>query len=93
MKTPISISSIQQLFTEARTHHAWQDKPVEDGLLHEIYDLAKWGGEGGATVTVIIICLVTGYRIKRKVVVAGQPERTRINGSQSVGAMCRGAAE
>jgi 3-hydroxypropanoate dehydrogenase len=43
MNTPISISSIQQLFTEARTHHAWQDKPVEDGLLEEIYDLAKWG--------------------------------------------------
>jgi len=43
MNTPIPISSIQQLFTEARTHHAWQDKPVEDGLLREIYDLAKWG--------------------------------------------------
>ena len=43
MNTPISISSIQQLFTAARTHHAWQDKPVEDGLLQEIYDLAKWG--------------------------------------------------
>ena len=43
MNTPISISSIQQLFTEARTHHAWQDRDVADGLLHEIYDLAKWG--------------------------------------------------
>jgi len=43
MNTPISISSIQQLFTAARTHHAWQDKPVADGLLHEIYDLTKWG--------------------------------------------------
>jgi 3-hydroxypropanoate dehydrogenase len=43
MNTPISISSIQQLFTDARTHHAWQDKPIADGLLHEIYDLAKWG--------------------------------------------------
>src|SRR5579862_1706651 len=43
MNTPISISSIQQLFTEARTHHAWQDKDVADGLLQEIYDLAKWG--------------------------------------------------
>jgi 3-hydroxypropanoate dehydrogenase len=41
--TPISISSIQQLFTEARTHHAWQDKPVADELLQEIYDLTKWG--------------------------------------------------
>jgi nitroreductase len=43
MNTPISISSIQQLFTEARTHHTWQDRDVVDGLLHEIYDLAKWG--------------------------------------------------
>jgi 3-hydroxypropanoate dehydrogenase len=29
--------------TAARTHHAWQDRDVADGLLHEIYDLAKWG--------------------------------------------------
>jgi 3-hydroxypropanoate dehydrogenase len=43
MNTPISIMSIQQLFTDARTHHAWQDRDVADGLLHEIYDLAKWG--------------------------------------------------
>jgi 3-hydroxypropanoate dehydrogenase len=43
MNTAISIMSIQQLFTEARTHHAWQDRDIADGLLHEIYDLAKWG--------------------------------------------------
>jgi 3-hydroxypropanoate dehydrogenase len=43
MNTPISIMSIQQLFTTARTHHAWQNRPVADGLLHELYDLTKWG--------------------------------------------------
>jgi 3-hydroxypropanoate dehydrogenase len=43
MNTAISIMSIQQLFTAARTHHAWQDRDIVDGLLHEIYDLAKWG--------------------------------------------------
>jgi len=43
MNTVISITSIQQLFTAARTHHAWQDRDIADGLLHEIYDLAKWG--------------------------------------------------
>jgi 3-hydroxypropanoate dehydrogenase len=43
MNTAISIMSIQQLFTAARTHHAWQDRDIADGLLHEIYDLAKWG--------------------------------------------------
>jgi 3-hydroxypropanoate dehydrogenase len=43
MTTALSNESIQQLFTDARTHHAWQDKPVADGLLREIYDLARWG--------------------------------------------------
>jgi 3-hydroxypropanoate dehydrogenase len=31
------------LFNEARTHSAWLDRPVEDDLLHQIYDLMKWG--------------------------------------------------
>jgi 3-hydroxypropanoate dehydrogenase len=30
-----------KIFLEARTHSAWQPKPVDDVLLHEIYDLAK----------------------------------------------------
>jgi len=43
MNLPISNESLVQLFTGARTHHAWQDKPVADALLREIYDLARWG--------------------------------------------------
>jgi len=43
MSTAISNESIWQLFTGARTHHAWQSSPVADELLHEIYDLTKWG--------------------------------------------------
>lgn len=31
------------LFTEARTYNGWQEKDVPDSLLHEIYDLMKWG--------------------------------------------------
>lgn len=31
------------LLTEARTHYGWQDKPVGDDLLHQIYDIAKMG--------------------------------------------------
>ena len=34
---------LKLLFTEARTHMAWQDKPVEDALLKQIYELAKMG--------------------------------------------------
>ncbi len=31
------------MFREARTHSYWQDKPVEDALLTQAYDLAKMG--------------------------------------------------
>src|SRR5437762_6567384 len=35
--------SLDLLFRDARTHTAWLDKPVEDALLRQIYDLAKMG--------------------------------------------------
>ncbi len=31
------------LFREARTHNKWQDKPVSDEQIRELYDLAKFG--------------------------------------------------
>jgi 3-hydroxypropanoate dehydrogenase len=34
--------SLDTLFRNARTHNAWQDKPVSDELLVGIYDLMKW---------------------------------------------------
>lgn len=43
MNPSISESAIKQIFTEARTHHHWLDKPVSDELLHKLYDLTKWG--------------------------------------------------
>lgn len=35
-------SSLKQLFFDARTHNGWQDKAVDDTLLHQLYDLMKW---------------------------------------------------
>ena len=35
--------SLDLLFRDARTHTAWLDKPVEDALLRQVYDLAKMG--------------------------------------------------
>jgi 3-hydroxypropanoate dehydrogenase len=43
MKQPLSPQALQQLFTEARTHHFWQNKDVSDDLLRELYGLTKWG--------------------------------------------------
>ncbi len=35
--------STEQLFTEARTHNAYQATPVSDAQLQALYDLLKWG--------------------------------------------------
>jgi len=36
-------SALATLFTEARTHNGWQEKPVSDELLKQAYDLARMG--------------------------------------------------
>ncbi|AWV03632.1 malonic semialdehyde reductase [Burkholderia sp. JP2-270] len=41
--TTLSDSALDQLFLTARTHNAWQDKPVDDALLHRLIDLMKFG--------------------------------------------------
>lgn len=42
MKEALSHESIQQLFTEARTHRDWLDKGVDDAVLSRIFELTKW---------------------------------------------------
>jgi 3-hydroxypropanoate dehydrogenase len=42
MHAPIEKVSLAELFTDARTHHAWQQKDVSDELLNQVFDLAKW---------------------------------------------------
>jgi 3-hydroxypropanoate dehydrogenase len=39
--------AIALLFTDARTHAAWLDRPVVDATLRRIYDLCKIGPTGG----------------------------------------------
>jgi 3-hydroxypropanoate dehydrogenase len=39
----IDAHSLDLLFRTARTHNAWQPKPVPESLLREIYDMAKMG--------------------------------------------------
>ena len=43
MSEAINPSALKTLFTDARTHNGWQDIPVSDETLREIYDLMKWG--------------------------------------------------
>jgi 3-hydroxypropanoate dehydrogenase len=43
MNKPISDDVLDILFRKARTHNTWLDKPVDDALLRQVYDLAKMG--------------------------------------------------
>ncbi|NNB88242.1 malonic semialdehyde reductase [Corallococcus exiguus] len=39
--TALDTDSLEQLFTEARTHSGWRDRPVTDETLRRIYELAR----------------------------------------------------
>jgi len=42
-ESSLSDRDFDVLFRHARTHVAWLDRPVDDSLLHELYDVMKWG--------------------------------------------------
>jgi 3-hydroxypropanoate dehydrogenase len=39
----MTTEGLDLIFRKARTHSAWLDKPVDDALLAQVYDLAKMG--------------------------------------------------
>lgn len=42
MSEPIDTGALNQLFFEARTHNQWQDRPVSEELLRELFDTLRW---------------------------------------------------
>lgn len=47
------------LFSEARTHRYWQDRPLRDDTLRELYDLLKWGPTSANTCPMRVVFLRT----------------------------------
>ena len=43
MAEPVPDSALNTLFLEARTHSAWQDRPVPESLLRRVWDVARMG--------------------------------------------------
>ena len=39
----LEAGALEQLFRAARTQNKWQDRPIADGTLEELYELLKWG--------------------------------------------------
>jgi len=42
MSDRIDSKALDQMFFEARTHNEWQDRPVSDELLKELFDILRW---------------------------------------------------
>lgn len=43
MAEPVSEQCLDTIFRNARSFNAWQDRPVTDEQLAQLYDLLKWG--------------------------------------------------
>jgi len=43
MTTALPQKSLDQLFLTARTYNDWTEVPVGEDLVHQLYDLLKWG--------------------------------------------------
>ena len=43
MASSLNQAALDQLFLEAHTHNAWQEKPVPDELLHRLYNTFRMG--------------------------------------------------
>jgi 3-hydroxypropanoate dehydrogenase len=43
MRSAVSSESLDQIFRSARTSNGWTDFPVGEGVVHDLYDLLKWG--------------------------------------------------
>jgi len=50
-------NSLDLMFREARNHNWWQDKPVSDDQLREVWDLAKLGPTSGNSLPARILFL------------------------------------
>ncbi len=75
----IDNAALDVLFNNARTHNGWQDKPVTDAQLHQLYDLTKWGPTS-ANCSPARIVFVRSAEEKEKLVAcvsAGNADKTR----------------
>jgi 3-hydroxypropanoate dehydrogenase len=65
MSTPIAPDAIAQLFTDARTHHHWLNTPIPNTVLHDLYELAKWGPTSANSLPMRIIFITSAEQRSR----------------------------
>ena len=66
------------LFREARTHNKWQDKPVTDEQIHQLYDLLRFGptSANSSPARLVFIRTKEGKEKLRPALSSGNTEKT-----------------
>lgn len=59
MRTVLPAEALAQLFLEARTHHYWQERPVPEEVLRQVYELARWGPTSANTTPMRVVFVVS----------------------------------
>ena len=75
----LDLNSLDTLFRTARTHNGWQDKPVSDELLRQVYDLMKWAPTSANCSPARIVFVKSDEAKKRLLpaMIEGNVEKTR----------------
>ncbi|WP_422928154.1 malonic semialdehyde reductase [Singulisphaera sp. PoT] len=55
MAEPLNDQALDVIFREARTHVAWLPRPVEDDVLHRLYEIAKFGATSANTTPMRVV--------------------------------------
>lgn len=76
-RLPLDASALDQLFRAAHTAYAWQDRPVPDTKLQELYDLLKWAPTSAncSPARFVFIRTLEGKEKLRPALSAGNVER------------------
>ena len=70
--------ALDQLFRAARTQNKWQDRPVPDAKLQELYELLKWGptSANSSPARFVFVRTAEGKAKLKEALSAGNTEKT-----------------
>lgn len=73
----LSADALAQLFTEARTHNVWTDRPVSDAEIAALWDLTKMGPTSANCLPARLIFLKTPESRARLLPLMAEPNRAK----------------
>ena len=78
MTQSLDAAALDQLFRTARTFNKWQDRPVTDAQIQELYELLKWGptSANASPARFVFVRTPEGKEKLRQVLSAGNLEKT-----------------